>query len=280
MTELETVDVAIPAGAYELAVDLARQAGAILRERVSTDREISFKGVVNLVTDADHASEELISTRLRAAFPDHRLIGEEGSENTAADGDAPYVWIFDPLDGTTNYAHGYPHFGVSIALYQEGVPLIGVVYDPMRDELFAAQRGQGAALNGRPIHVSTIDQLVQSLLATGFSYHLEERAENAAIWNEFLLTTQGPRRDGAAALNLVYVAAGRLDGFWERPLEVWDMAAGGLIVAEAGGRLGTYADAPFDPFAREIVATNGHLHDAMLEVIQRHEPDADRSHER
>jgi myo-inositol-1(or 4)-monophosphatase len=272
MTELKTVDVVIPDGAYDLTVALAKEAGAILRERVSTDREISFKGVVNLVTDADHASEALIASRLRETYPDHRLIGEEGSENVQAEGDAPYVWVFDPLDGTTNYAHGYPHFGVSIALYQRDVPLIGVVYDPMRDECFAAQRGQGATLNGRPMHVSSIDQLVQSLLASGFSYNLEERAENAAIWNDFLMTTQGPRRDGAAALNLVYVAAGRLDGFWERPLEVWDMAAGGLIVAEAGGTLSNYAGGPFDPFSRECVATNGHLHQPMLEVIQRHEP--------
>lgn len=272
MTELETAGAIIPAGAYELAVELARDAGAILRDKVSVSREISFKGVVNLVTDADHASEALISSRLRETYPDHRLIGEEGSENLDAEGDAPYVWIFDPLDGTTNYAHGYPHFGVSIALYHHHEPLIGVVYDPMKDELFAARRGGGATLNGQPIHVSAIDQLVQSLLATGFSYNLEERAVNARIWDEFLMTTQGPRRDGAAALNLVYVAAGRLDGFWERPLEVWDMAAGALIVAEAGGRLSNYANGPFDPFSRECLATNGHLHEVMLEVIQRHEP--------
>jgi myo-inositol-1(or 4)-monophosphatase len=148
----------------------------------------------------------------------------------------------------------------------------------MKDELFAAQRGGGATLNGQAIHVSSIDQLVQSLLASGFSYNLEERAENAAIWNDFLMTTQGPRRDGAAALNLVYVAAGRLDGFWERPLEVWDMAAGALIVAEAGGTLSSYANGPFDPFSRECLATNGHLHLPMLEVIHRHLPEW--SHER
>lgn len=274
MTKSETIDVSIPAGAYELAVDVAREAGAILRQKLALRREIDFKGLVNLVTDADRASEAHIAARLGEAFPDFRMIGEEGSQNERAD-DSPYVWIFDPLDGTTNYAHGYPHFAVSIALHHGDRTLVGVIYDPMRDELFAAQRGDGATLNGAPMHVSMIDNLVGALLATGFSYDLAERALNAPIWTDFLLTSQGPRRDGAAALNLAYVAAGRLDGFWEKPLEVWDMAAGGLLVEEAGGRVTNYEGGPFDPFSRECIATNGPLHQIVLDVVQRHQAPAE-----
>lgn len=265
-------DWAIPAGAREVAISTAREAGAILRERLNLARAIDYKGTVDLVTDADRASEALIIARLHAAFPDHRILGEEGGERVELDGDGGrrYRWLVDPLDGTTNYAHGYPHFAVSIALEREHVVLLGVVYDPMRDELFVAERGKGATLNGRPIHVSAIDQLIRSLLATGFSYNLAERAENAALWDAFLNITQGTRRDGSAALNLCYVAAGRLDGFWERPLQPWDLGAGGLMVLEAGGRVTTYDGAPFDPFRREVIASNGHVHAAMHDVILRH----------
>jgi myo-inositol-1(or 4)-monophosphatase len=265
MTQTETVTAQ-----FALARELAREAGAILRERVNTKREIDYKGLVNLVTDADRASEALIASRLREAYPDYRLIGEEGSTNAGA-GDSPYVWIFDPLDGTTNYAHAYPHFAVSIALRHQNETLLGVIYDPMRDEMFATERGKGATLNGEPIHVSVVDELVHSLLATGFAYAHGEREQNLGLFTEFLMKTQGPRRDGAAALNLAWVANGRLDGFWERHIEAWDVAAGTLIVEEAGGTVTNYANGSFDPFARECLATNGTaLHQAMVEILVRH----------
>src|SRR6478609_2043165 len=231
MQDVELAAPAALAGAFEIAREIVLAAGTILRDKVQTERSIDHKGLVDLVTDADRASEALIASRLRSAFPEHRLIGEEGTRSDTADRDEPFVWIFDPLDGTTNY----PHFAVSLALRWNDIGLIGMVYDPMRDELFAAERGKGATLNGKSMRVSRIDSLVSALLATGFSYNLAERAENEVIWRDFLLSSQGPRRDGAAALNLAYVAAGRIDGFWERPLAVWDMAAGAILTEEAGG---------------------------------------------
>jgi myo-inositol-1(or 4)-monophosphatase len=255
--------------ARDVAIATARDAGAILRQRLTRARTIDFKGTVDLVTDADRASEELIASRIRQAFPHHRLLGEEGARGASPDGhEAPeFGWVVDPLDGTTNYAHGYPHFAVSIALEQRGTVVLGVVYDPMRDELFVGERGRGASLNGEPLQVSTTDQLIRSLLATGFPYDIEQRAENSAIWDIFLNASQGTRRDGAAALNLCYVAAGRLDGFWERPLQPWDLAAGGLIVQEAGGTVTTYDEEPFDPYRREVIASNGQIHEAMVGVV-------------
>jgi len=264
MTELQ-----LPSNAREEAITTARAAGAILCERLQHVRTIAFKGTVDLVTDADRASEALIAARITDAFPSHRLLGEEGARGASDSGEhAPeYGWIVDPLDGTTNYAHGYPHFAVSIALEQQGTVILGVVYDPMRDELFVAERGGGATLNGVPLHVSTVDQLIRGLLATGYPYDIDQRGETAALWNIFVNAAQGTRRDGAAALNLAYVAAGRLDGFWERPLQPWDIAAGGLLVSEAGGRVTSYDHGPFDPYRREVIASNGLIHGAMVAVI-------------
>jgi myo-inositol-1(or 4)-monophosphatase len=256
--------------ARTLAVDIAREAGALLRGKLGAVT-VDFKSTVDLVTDADRASEALIAARISSVFPDHALVGEEGTRGPTGDIDRRgYSWIFDPLDGTTNYAHGYPHFAVSIALEQAGETLIGVVYDPMRDELFEATRGGGATLNGAPMGVSSTAELIRSLLATGFSYDLTARAENLAMWNAFLNICQGTRRDGAAALNLTYVAAGRLDGFWERPLNPWDIAAGALIVKEAGGAVSAFDGGMFDPFDREVVASNSVIHNVMLEVIAQH----------
>lgn len=259
--------ITLPGGARELAIRTARDAGAILRDKLG-HVEVEFKGTVDLVTDADRASEALVGSRISTAFPDHRLVGEEGIARDPGSGeDAAYTWIVDPLDGTTNFAHGYPHFAVSIALAFDRTVMLGVVYDPMRDELFVAERGAGAMLNDRPLRVSTTDSLIRSLLATGFSYDLTERGEQLAIWNALQGETQGIRRDGAAALNLCYVGAGRLDGFWEQPLQPWDMAAGSLIVEEAGGVVTDYVGGPFKPFGDGVIAANAPIHRAVFEAV-------------
>jgi myo-inositol-1(or 4)-monophosphatase len=268
VSEMTTAMARVPAEARTIAVETARAAGAILREMLG-QVEIEHKGIVDLVTDADRASESLVASRLSEAFPTHRLVGEEGIARVNGAGDAAeYTWIVDPLDGTTNYSHGYPHFGVSIALAHGAEVVLGVVYDPMRDELFQAERGMGAWLNDRPIRVSTTDTLIRALLATGFSYDLSERAEQLAIWGVMQSRTQGIRRDGAAALNLCYVGAGRLDGFWEEPLQPWDMAAGALIVEEAGGLVTDYRGGTFDPFGAGVIAANPGLYAAILDVVQ------------
>lgn len=261
----------LPDGARDVAIETALAAGAVLRERLSLDRTIDFKGAIDLVTDADRASEELIESTITSRFPHHRFIGEE---TTFLSGDTPadselYSWIVDPLDGTTNYTHRYPHFAVSIALEHAGKVILGVVYDPMRDELFVAERGDGATLNGAPIDVSKIDTLERSLLGTGFAYSDAERHENARIWNGFLTLSQGVRRDGSAALNLCYVACGRLDGFWERPLNAWDLAAGSLLVEEAGGVVSGYEGTPFGPYRREIICSNGLIQHELAAQVTR-----------
>jgi myo-inositol-1(or 4)-monophosphatase len=258
----------VPTGAKALAIETARAAGAILRDMLG-QVTIEHKGVVDLVTDADRASETLVGHKLSEAFPGHRLLGEEGiARVNGAGDDAEYTWIVDPLDGTTNYSHGYPHFGVSIALAHRLEVVLGVVYDPMRDELFLAERGAGASLNDRPIRVSKTETLIRSLLATGFSYDLSERPEQLAIWGSMQAQTQGIRRDGAAALNLCYVGAGRLDGFWEKPLQPWDMAAGALIVQEAGGIVTDYEGGSFNPFGDGVTAANAALHGAIVDVVK------------
>jgi myo-inositol-1(or 4)-monophosphatase len=261
----------MPDGARDIAVESALAAGAVLRERLALDRIIDFKGAIDLVTDADRASEELIEAAISIRFPDHRFVGEETSflSGDTPAGSEQYSWLVDPLDGTTNYAHRYPHFAVSIALEHAGQVILGVVYDPMRDELFVAERGGGATLNGAPIAVSKIDSLERSLLGTGFPYAAEERRENARVWNGFLALAQGVRRDGSAALNLCYVACGRLDGFWERPLNAWDLAAGSLLVEEAGGMVRGYHGTPFGPYRREILCSNGRIQQEFSDRVSR-----------
>lgn len=257
----------VPDGARTVAIDVAREAGGILRAGVGQVHQVQFKGTIDLVTEIDKASETLIAGRIREAFPEHRFIGEEGARGADEHAAAPWGWVVDPLDGTTNYAHGYPHFAVSIALEHEGTAVLGVVYDPMRDEMFVGELGQGATLNDAPIHVSDQGDMLQSLLATGFPYDPHGRAESEALWSAFLFKTQGVRRDGAAALNLCWVAAGRLDGFYERPLQPWDMDAGAAILAGAGGKITQFDGTTFEPYGREAVASNGVLHDALLGVV-------------
>jgi myo-inositol-1(or 4)-monophosphatase len=256
-----------PLGAFDLAVAAAREAGALLRDRVSTELIVAHKGTIDLVTDVDRASEAMIVARLRDAYPEHRIVAEEGTGKEAAKRDG-FGWVIDPLDGTTNYAHGYPHFAVSIALECDGVPLVGVVYDPTRDELFAAERGRGATLNGTPLHVSQTDLLIHALLATGFPYDLSQRQASDALWLAFNGQAQGVRRGGSAALDLCYVAAGRTDGYWERPLNAWDMAAGVLLVTEAGGKVTSLNGVPHDIHDDQALATNGRIHREMTEIIR------------
>ena len=269
MTDSHPYDDALVKRAQQVAILLARQAGDILRDRLDAERTVTNKGMVDLVTDADHASEALLHRGLTGAFPDHRLIGEEGSVGAGATiADQPWGWTFDPLDGTTNYAHRYPHFAVSICLEYAAVPVMGVVYDPMRDELFTARQGHGATLNDRPIHVTDVTDLQQSLLATGFSYNMADRAQQYAMWEAFNSAARGVRRDGAAALNLCWVAAGRLDGFWERPVQAWDMGAGVIIVREAGGLVTALEHTGFDLYTPEALAANPGLHPHIQRLLQ------------
>lgn len=248
-----------------VAEETARGAGAILRENHGRRQEIHFKGVVNLVTDVDRRSEEYIIGRIRKAFPDHGILSEESREIPSR---SPYRWIVDPLDGTTNYAHNYPFFSVSIALERDGELIAGAVYDPMREESFTAGSGQGSRLNGKPIAVSETTDLRRSLLATGFAYDVDtEPDNNLDYFREFVFAAQAIRRDGSAALDLCYLACGRFDGFWELRLKAWDTAAGVLIVREAGGTATHLGGAPYDVRRPDILASNGLIHDQMAAVI-------------
>ncbi|MDH3211284.1 MAG: inositol monophosphatase [Myxococcales bacterium] len=251
-----------------LAERLAREAGELQRERFATAIEIRTKSSsVDLVTDVDHACEALIVDALSAERPDDAILAEEGRGRDRPD--APWRWIIDPLDGTTNYAHGYPRFCVSIGVEREGSRAVGVVYDPLLDELFSAVRGEGATLNGRPLRVSEVDELGQSLLATGFAYDVRRNPrDNVNHFIAFLKSSRALRRDGSAALDLAYVAAGRFDGFWELRLHAWDVAAGLLLVEEAGGRTSDLAGAAPPPSGAECLASNGRIHDAMLEILR------------
>jgi myo-inositol-1(or 4)-monophosphatase len=250
----------------EVAVQVARRAGELLRSHFGRVREVEHKGDVDLVTIADREAESMILGALRAAFPHHRVVAEESGAHPGTD---DFVWYVDPLDGTTNFVHGLPHFAVSIALVAEGSLLAAAVHDPMRDETFHARRDGGAFLNGTPIAVSQADRLEAALLATGFPYDRRRSAvELVPVFQRVLTRCQGIRRAGAAALDLAYVASGRLDGYWEALLQPWDTAAGSLLVAEAGGMVTAY-DGSRPPVAyRDIVATNGRIHDELRAAIQ------------
>ncbi|MCK5237670.1 MAG: inositol monophosphatase [Deltaproteobacteria bacterium] len=251
----------------EVAVKVAKEAGELLRQGLSKTREIEYKGEVDLVTDMDRRAEELICGALMKAFPTHGIISEEGHNEKITN---KTKWIVDPLDGTTNYAHGFPFFCVSIALEFEGELEVGVVYDPMRDELFTAERGKGAKLNGVSISVSSTDELTRSLLATGFPYDIRTSAENNITnFSNFAVRAQAIRRAGAAALDLCYLASSRFDGFWELKLKPWDLAAGVLILKEAGGRVSDLAGNEFSIYDGDVLASNGAIHGQMMEVLKK-----------
>jgi myo-inositol-1(or 4)-monophosphatase len=241
--------------------EIAREAGALLLSYFDQHVKIEYKGDADLVTVADRTSEKLIRERIRNLWPTHDILGEEqGLVDTGSD----YRWYVDPLDGTTNFAHGFPVFCVSLALEYKGRRIAGVVYDPTRDEMFAAEQGTGAYLNQRRIHVSKATKLAESLVATGFPSHKRHKNPNIYFYHQITLRTHGVRRAGSAALDLCYVASGRLEGFWEFNLNPWDTAAGVLIVEEAGGRVTDFQGGPFHIDSRETVASNGLVHEAML----------------
>jgi myo-inositol-1(or 4)-monophosphatase len=247
-----------------VAIDAAHDAGSILAAEMSRPKNISYKGDVDLVTETDKRSEALIVSRIRNHFPQHAIVAEEGGEGPVAK--SRFTWYVDPLDGTTNFAHGYPCVAVSIGLLEDDEPLVGVVLNPFANELFTAGRGEGAFLNHQPIRVSTIETLSKSLLGTGFPTDKVARSNNIHYYWGFTLRTHGIRRDGSAALDLCAVACGRFEGFWEFGLKSWDTAAGILIVREAGGAVTDMSGRPSRPGDREILATNGRIHAEMQAV--------------
>jgi myo-inositol-1(or 4)-monophosphatase len=251
-----------------LAMEVAREAGGLLKADFGKVHDVDYKGRINLVTEMDRRSEELIVARLKAAFPGDDIVAEEGGGVASG---ATRRWIVDPLDGTTNYAHEYPVWSVSIALEAERRLAVGVVYNPLLDDMYAGRRGGGVTLNGHPRTVSTVDSLDRAMIATGFSYDLSGDSErnNLGPFARFLLSSQAVRRAGSAALAIAKVAVGRTDGFWERDLSPWDMAAAMLLVEEAGGTISDYQGGSARLEGGRLVASNGRIHSAMLEVLER-----------
>jgi myo-inositol-1(or 4)-monophosphatase len=255
------------------AETIAREAGALLREFYHRGVRTEYKGDVDLVTEADRASEKLIVSRLKDAFPTHGIYGEEGTRSGL---DAEFRWYVDPLDGTTNFAHGFPAFCVVLGCEQrrsglkpdeDGEMVAGVVYDPLRDEMFSGAKGEGATLNGELIHVSKTKALAESLMATGFPSQKRHRSPNIHFYQEFTLRSHGVRRVGSAALDMAYVACGRLEAFWEFQLNPWDTSAGFLLVEEAGGTVTHFDGGKFTLDSREVLATNGLIADEMQHLF-------------
>lgn len=261
-----------PAKILSTASEIARRAGALLMEHFSRGVKTEYKGAgtVDVVTEADRNSEKLIVESLRKAFPEHGIVAEEGSRTHP---NAEYLWYVDPLDGTTNFAHGFPVFCVSLGLARENQVVAGIIFDPTRNELFATARGRGASLNGKPIHVSKVKTVGESLLGTGFPSKKRHENPNIYFYHQLTMKSHGLRRPGSAALDLANVASGRYDGYWEFRLNPWDTAAGVLLVEEAGGKVTHVDGTAFDVSkSRDVLATNGLIHreleDEMLEIIQ------------
>ena len=249
------------------AIDIVRRAGEIQRRGQASGFRIDKKGTIDLVTEIDLECERMCRGVIRERFPDHDILAEElGGSPTAS---SRFRWVFDPLDGTTNYAHGLPIYCSSLGLEIDGERAVAAIYDPSRDELFTAERGGGAFLNGQPLRVSATATLLDALLVTGFPYDMHKQGGDlVALFGAFLSRARAVRRLGSAALDLCYVAAGRFDAFWEQHLKPWDVAAGALVVEEAGGRITGMNGAPFDPAAAHLVASNGAIHEQMLDVIR------------
>lgn len=269
----DSPEQAIPGGyslnnLLDIATEAARSAGQILLQRYGKPHDIARKGAVNLVTEADLAAEQAITSLLREKTPDIAIMAEEQADSHSLD-HARTMWVVDPLDGTTNFAHGFPFFAVSIALLLQGQPLVGVVYAPMLEELFSAQRGAGAMLNGQAIQVTQTTTLIEALVATGFPY--ERKARLPAIMQhlrQVLEHVQDVRRGGSAAIDLAYVACGRLDAYYEIQLNPWDTAAGWLLVSEAGGTVSGMDGAAYSPFIPHILASNGKVHTSLMQLLQ------------
>jgi myo-inositol-1(or 4)-monophosphatase len=249
----------------EIAIETAREAGAILLEEFARPVKISYKGEVDIVTQADKRSEQAVVARLHKYFPKHAVVAEEGG---GAETDSPFRWHVDPLDGTTNFAHGYPCFAVSIGLEEAGELIAGVIYQPVSGELFSAARGEGAYLNQQPIRVSPIETLSTSLLGTGFPAVKRAQNPNIRYYWDFTMRSHGVRRDGSAALDLAAVACGRFDGFWEFGLHSWDTAAGVLLVREAGGMVTNFDGSPYRLGDQQLLASNSQIHAEMQRVAE------------
>lgn len=250
----------------KLAIEAAMESGLLIKKSVGKVLRVSYKGRDNIVTDVDKKCESMIIEKLLSSFPGHAVLSEECGR---IEGPSHYRWIIDPLDGTTNFAHAFPFFCVSIGLEERGRAVLGVVYDPLRDELFSAEEGRGARLNGKKISVSRAARLSDSFLATGFSYGPRSKERNIRNFRNFLVRSQAVRRAGSAALDLCYVACGRFDGFWEMDLHPWDSAAGALIVREAGGRVTSFDGSPYSHYNKNILATNSIIHRSMISILRR-----------
>ena len=250
-----------------VGVEAAQEGGQVLLDWMEKGFTIEYKGVMDLVTDADRAAEQVIIDRIISVFPDHQVLAEEGGASSSKA--SPYKWVIDPLDGTTNYTHRFPAFCVSIGLEIDGVVSVGVVFDPMRKELFVAAKGRGATCNGESISVSQTPTLNEALLVTGFSYDVrqDKTDNNFNFFRGFVKQAQGVRRTGSAAIDLCYVAMGRFDGFWEMKLSPWDVAAGSLMVTEAGGLISDFNGTPFSIYGGQLVASNGRIHKEMLALF-------------
>ena len=249
----------------KIAIEAATESGLFIRRSMGKVKEVSYKGRINIVTDVDVTAEEMILEKIHSAFPGHSIVSEESGLH---DKGSPYRWIIDPLDGTTNYTRSFPFFCVSIALEYEGVMALGVIYDPLRDELFCAERGGGARLNKKRIVVSKTKTLAKSFLATGFAYGIREvQDDNIQHFKDFLMRVMAIRRAGSAALDLAYVACGRFDGFWELDLHPWDVAAGYLIVREAGGRITRFDGSKYSYLDKDLLASNGLIHNQMISIL-------------